>query len=100
MTSRDTIDVRPVTEAELADSTRAMNIGFLRGRTLPDEVADARPAQVTPGRTVGAFDGGRCVATLRSFTHELTVVGGATVPADAVTNVTVSPTRRRRGLLS
>lgn len=28
------------------------------------------------------------------------MVGGATVPTDAVTNVTVSPTHRRRGLLS
>ena len=46
------------------------------------------------------FDAGRCVATFRSFAQELTVVGGATVPSDAVTNVTVSPTHRRRGLLS
>ncbi|MGC5411827.1 GNAT family N-acetyltransferase, partial [Streptomyces sp. DT225] len=36
----------------------------------------------------------------RSFAQELTVVGGATVPTDAVTNVSVSPTRRRRGLLT
>ncbi|MFI8088262.1 GNAT family N-acetyltransferase [Streptomyces sp. NPDC086080] len=100
MTSRDAIDVRPITESEFADWTRAMSIGFLQEPTLPDEVVDARRAQLTPGRTVGAFDGGRCVATFRSFAQELTVVGGAAVPADAVTNVTVSPTHRRRGLLS
>ena len=40
------------------------------------------------------------MATFRSFAQELTAVGGATVPADAVTNVTVSATHRRRGLLS
>lgn len=51
-------------------------------------------------RTQGVFDAGRCVATFRSFAQELTMVGGATVPSDAVTNVTVSPTHRRRGLLS
>ncbi|MEU2898017.1 GNAT family N-acetyltransferase [Streptomyces sp. NPDC088106] len=100
MTSRDGIDVHPITESEFADWTRAMNIGFLREPTLPEEIVDARRAQFTPGRTVGAFDGGRCVATFRSFAQELTVVGGAAVPADAVTNVTVAPTHRRRGLLT
>ncbi|CAL9477636.1 GNAT family N-acetyltransferase [Streptomyces sp. DH-12] len=100
MTSRADIDVRPIDESEFADWNRAMNIGFLREPTTPEEVLDARRAQFTPGRSVGAFDGGRCVATFRSFAQELTVVGGAVVPADAVTNVTVSPTHRRRGLLT
>ncbi|MBT3154482.1 GNAT family N-acetyltransferase [Streptomyces sp. CHD11] len=100
MTSRDAIDVRPVTDSGFADWTRALNIGFLREPTLPDEIVEARRAQFTPGRTVGAFDGGRCVATFRSFAQRLTVVGGAAVPADAVTNVTVAPTHRRRGLLT
>ncbi|CAL9485007.1 GNAT family N-acetyltransferase [Streptomyces sp. enrichment culture] len=100
MTSRPALDVRTVAESEFADWQRAMNIGFLREPTLPEDVLDARRAQFTAGRSTGAFDGGRCVATFRSFAQELTVVGGATVPADAVTNVTVSPTHRRRGLLS
>lgn len=51
-------------------------------------------------RVRGAFDNGRCVATYRSFTQQLTAVGGAALPASAVSNVTVSPTHRRRGLLS
>lgn len=100
MTSRADIDVRPIAESEFADWNRALNIGFLREPTSDDDVIDARRAQFTPGRSVGAFDGGRCVATFRSFAQELTVVGGAVVPADAVTNVTVAPTHRRRGLLS
>ncbi|MFI2509209.1 GNAT family N-acetyltransferase [Streptomyces sp. NPDC018972] len=100
MTSRDGIDVRPITESEFADWQRALNTGFLREPTLSEEILDARRAQFTPGRSVGAFDGGRCVATFRSFAQELTVVGGATVPADAVTNVTVTATHRRRGLLT
>ncbi|MEU0285483.1 GNAT family N-acetyltransferase [Streptomyces sp. NPDC052492] len=100
MTSRAAIDVRPITEAEFADWNRAMNIGFLREPSMPEEIVDARRAQFTPGRSVGAFDAGRCVATFRSFAQELTVVGGAAVQADAVTNVTVSPTHRRRGLLT
>ncbi|MFC8424480.1 GNAT family N-acetyltransferase [Streptomyces sp. NPDC057236] len=100
MTSRADVDVRPITESEFADWQRAMNVGFLREPTLSEEIIEARRAQFTPGRSTGAFDGGRCVATFRSFAQELTVVGGATVPADAVTNVTVTATHRRRGLLT
>ncbi|WP_210636110.1 GNAT family N-acetyltransferase [Streptomyces sp. GESEQ-13] len=100
MTSRADIDVRPIDESEFPDWSRAMNVGFLREPTISEEFLEARRAQFTPGRTVGAFDDGRCVATFRSFAQELTAVGGAAVPADAVTNVTVSPTHRRRGLLT
>src|SRR5687768_12639657 len=50
-------------------------------------------------RVLGAYDGDRVVATFRSYGMELTVPGGF-VRADAVTNVTVAPTHRRRGLLS
>ncbi|MEV5434935.1 GNAT family N-acetyltransferase [Streptomyces sp. NPDC052682] len=96
----DSIDVRAVTEAEFADWTRALCTGFLREPTVSAEALEARRAQFVPGRLLGAFDGGRCVATFRSFAQELTAVGGATVPADAVSNVTVSPTHRRRGLLT
>lgn len=100
MTSRADIDVRPIDESEFADWNRALNTGFLREPTSAQEIIDARRAQFTPGRSIGAFDGGRCVATFRSFAQELTVVGGATVPADAVSNVTVTATHRRRGLLT
>ncbi|MEU9351804.1 GNAT family N-acetyltransferase [Streptomyces griseoloalbus] len=100
MTSRADIDVRPIDETEFADWNRALNTGFLREPTSAQEIIDARRAQFTPGRSIGAFDGGRCVATFRSFAQELTVVGGATVPADAVSNVTVTATHRRRGLLT
>ncbi|CAL9499770.1 N-acetyltransferase Eis [Streptomyces sp. enrichment culture] len=100
MTYRADIDVRPVAESEFADWNRALNTGFLNAPTSPQEVIDARRRHFLPGRRIGAFDGGRCIATLRSFAQELTVVGGATVPADAVTNVSVTATHRRRGLLT
>ncbi|MGW0334565.1 GNAT family N-acetyltransferase [Streptomyces sp. NPDC003011] len=94
------IDVRPVTEPELGDWLRAVNTGFLRPPTVPDGELEARRTQFRPGRFLGAFDGGRCVATFRSFDQQLTAVGGAAVPADAVTGVTVTATHRRRGLLT
>ncbi|MFF3897660.1 GNAT family N-acetyltransferase [Streptomyces sp. NPDC001812] len=100
VTPRTDIDVRPITETEFEDWNRALNIGFLREPTPAREELDARRPEFRPGRSLGAFDGGRCVATLRSFAQELTAVGGAAVPADAISNVTVSPTHRRRGLLT
>ncbi|MGW1958293.1 GNAT family N-acetyltransferase [Streptomyces sp. NPDC001920] len=93
------IDVRPITEADIPDWTRALNTGFLRTPGVAEtEIAD-RSSYLVPARTLGAFDDGRCVATFRSFAQELTVVGGGTVPADAISNVTVTPTHRRRGIL-
>ncbi|MEV8596561.1 GNAT family N-acetyltransferase [Streptomyces sp. NPDC052012] len=100
MTSRADIDVRPIDETEFADWNRALNTGFLREPHSSEEVVEARRAQFVPGRSLGAFDSGRCVATFRSFAQELTAVGGAAVPADAISNVTVTATHRRRGLLS
>ncbi|MEV7393494.1 MULTISPECIES: GNAT family N-acetyltransferase [unclassified Streptomyces] len=96
----DAVEVRPITEPEFADWQRALMTGFLRHPTLTADQLDARRRQFVPGRLLGAFDGPRCVATFRSFTQELTAVGGATLPADAVSNVTVTPTHRRRGLLT
>ncbi|MFI8167860.1 GNAT family N-acetyltransferase [Streptomyces sp. NPDC085931] len=96
----DGIDVRPVTEAEFTDWLRAVNTGFLRVPTLSEEEIEGRRERFVPGRYLGAFDGGRCVATFRSFDQRLTAVGGAAVPADAVSGVTVHATHRRRGLLS
>ncbi|MGQ5636564.1 MULTISPECIES: GNAT family N-acetyltransferase [unclassified Streptomyces] len=93
-------DVRTVTEAEFDDWQRALCTGFLRPPVLPAEQLEARRAQFVPGRLLGAFDGGRCVATFRSFAQEVTAVGGAAVPANAISGVTVSPTHRRRGLLT
>ncbi|MDN0194258.1 GNAT family N-acetyltransferase [Streptomyces sp. S.PNR 29] len=100
MTPRSDIDVRPITEAELPDWNRALNTGFLREPVVGEEQLEARRRQFVPGRLLGAFDNARCVATFRSFAQELTTVGGTPVPADAISNVTVSATHRRRGLLT
>ncbi|TWV52832.1 GNAT family N-acetyltransferase [Streptomyces misionensis] len=93
-------DVRTVTEADFDDWQRALAVGFTQPPVLTREQLDARRRRFVPGRYLGVVDGGRWVATLRSFEQELTVVGGGVVPADAVSGVTVSPTHRRRGMLS
>ncbi|MCM2577315.1 GNAT family N-acetyltransferase [Streptomyces meridianus] len=94
------VDVRTIAPSELHDWLRAMAVGFLGQPEISDEETERRRPAFDLDRTQGAFDGGRCVATFRSFSQELTVVGGAAVSANAVTNVTVSPSHRRRGLLS
>lgn len=113
MSSSHDIAVRPVTEDEIPAWLNALNTGFLRApESLSEQELKDRSAHIDPPRTLGAFDASRSrtpltpadttqvVATFRSFPQELTVVGGRTVPADAISNVTVSPTHRRRGLLS
>ncbi|WP_105974735.1 GNAT family N-acetyltransferase [Streptomyces geranii] len=100
MTPRDAIDIRPVGEDGLREWTRALSTGFLRSPEVSDVELDARRGQFLPGRTLGAYDGGRCVATFRSFPQVLSVGGGNTVSADAISNVTVSPTHRRQGILT
>ncbi|MFI7383536.1 GNAT family N-acetyltransferase [Streptomyces sp. NPDC049813] len=100
------IDVRPITEDELPAWSRALNSGFLRPPTASPQTVARRLAHFDLARTRAAFapagggDGTRQVATFRSFAQELTVPGGARVPTDAITNVTVTATHRRRGLLS
>ncbi|WP_330305544.1 MULTISPECIES: GNAT family N-acetyltransferase [unclassified Streptomyces] len=100
MTPPAPIDVRPITAADTREWIRALNTGFLRTPTVSDSEVEDRGSYIDPARTLGAFDGPRCVATFRSFPQELTTVGGTPVPADAISNVTVTPTHRRRGLLT
>ncbi|MGW1980110.1 GNAT family N-acetyltransferase [Streptomyces sp. NPDC001889] len=94
------LETRAVTESEFPDWLRAVGTGFLVPPTPSEQDIQIRRADADLARTIGAFDDGRCVATYRSFAQRLTVPGGATVSANAVTAVTVTPTHRRRGLLS
>jgi predicted acetyltransferase len=51
-------------------------------------------------RMFGFHDGQRWVSTAGAFPREVVLPGGVTTPAAAVTAVTVSPSHRRRGLLT
>ncbi|NWF27744.1 GNAT family N-acetyltransferase [Streptomyces sp. PKU-EA00015] len=94
------VETRRIAETEFPDWLRALATGLLRPPVVTDEEVAGRLPHTDLTRTRGAFDQGRCVATYRSFAQELTVVGGARITASAVSNVTVSPTHRRRGLLT
>lgn len=99
--SADSLDVRPLHgPEELPEWLRAMATGFLRSAPIgPEQIAQRAPG-IDLARTQGAWDDGRCVATFRTTPQQLTVPGGTALPACAVTNVTVTATHRRRGLLS
>ncbi|MFD7031698.1 GNAT family N-acetyltransferase [Streptomyces sp. NPDC059917] len=95
------IDVRTIAESELPSWLGAVATGFLTATPVTESDIVQRAAYTDLTRTQGAFDTdtGRCVGTFRSFAQQITVPGGAQLPASAVSNVTVSPTHRRRGLL-
>ncbi|MFH9723236.1 GNAT family N-acetyltransferase [Streptomyces sp. NPDC017254] len=95
-----TVDVRAVAESEFSGWQRALRTGFLRPPVVTDAETADRLAHADLARTLGAFDRDRIVATFRSFRQEVSTVGGGSLTADAITQVTVSPTHRRRGLLS
>jgi len=107
MTSTPTrsLQVRLVTDAEVPAWVEACNTGFYHHGV--DGEVEARRQGLDLDRTWGAFDGDRIVGTLRSFATELTVPGmgppdgsGLVVRAAALTNVTVTTTHRRLGLLT
>lgn len=94
------IDVRLITDAELPTWLRASNTGFLRPpEPTPDQIAGRQVVHQNT-RGYGAFEHDKIVATYRSFPQELTAIGGNPVKANALCNVSVLPTHRRRGLLT
>ncbi|MGA9856607.1 MAG: GNAT family N-acetyltransferase [Solirubrobacteraceae bacterium] len=98
--------INPVAVEEVPDWTRAMATTF---HGDPHGPAMARRIDVLrrawdPDRAWGARDRGRWVATLRTEPRGFTVPGPddgtIDLTVDALTNVTVAATHRRRGLLS
>jgi predicted acetyltransferase len=93
-----TPDVRPIRDEELVAYLDAASTGFLE-RFDTQKLADEVRLHWELARTWAAWDGGRVCGTFRSWGTEITLPGGAQVPAAAVSGVTVLPTHRRRGVL-
>lgn len=69
----------------------------------PEKQDPPRPQTWARGeldRAYGAFDGDEMVGIGRNYSFDLTLPGGARVPAGAVSWIGVSPTHRRRGVLT
>ncbi len=89
--------VRAIGSDEIPAFVRTDAAGFGEG----DQFATDSPNWIADelDRTRCAFDGDELVGTSRNYSFELTVPGGAIVPAAGVSSVAVLPTHRRRGIL-
>lgn len=92
------LDVRGVREDELPAWIEVLSAAFLN-RVDSEAIARDGRELWDLARTWGAFEGARVVGTNRTWATELTVPGGAILPASAVSAVAVLPTHRRRGVL-
>jgi predicted acetyltransferase len=93
-----TIDVRRVHEDEFDAWSDTLDVGFIDPKRRGE--GPSRRRWMDLNRCWGAFDAGKPVGTLRGIEFELTVPGGAELPLDGISSVTVVPSHRRRGLLS
>ncbi|MEO8469570.1 MAG: GNAT family N-acetyltransferase [Chloroflexota bacterium] len=92
-----THDIRLVREDEMAAWFECLTTTFLERPDVPLIASQIAPHWELD-RVWGAFDG-TVVGTFRTFATEVTVPGLATVPATALSAVTVRATHRRRGIL-
>jgi predicted acetyltransferase len=95
------LEIRPVTTEELPTFWRALYVPFAE---RPNEAQFETFRQVAElDRTLAVFDseaGHQIVGSAGAYSFELTLPGGATLPAAGVTAVGVRPTHRRQGLLT
>ncbi|WP_029429484.1 GNAT family N-acetyltransferase [Blastococcus sp. URHD0036] len=89
--------LRPITAEEWPAFARAMLSAF--GEEASESWLAAPHGLAELDRSLSLWEGDRVAATAGIYTRELTVPG-AVVPCAGVTWVTVSPTHRRRGVLS
>jgi predicted acetyltransferase len=94
------LDVRVIDPEEFDTFRRVDERGF---QHEPRKADDQRPETWARGeldRAFGAFSGGEMVGIGRNYSFDVTVPGGARLPAGAVSWVSVLPTHRRRGVLT
>lgn len=94
------ITYRPITIDEFDQFDAAMLKGFSAHPDSNPEIKDFGRRAFEPERSVIAFDGDLMVGTSSAITFEISVPGAASLPLGGITEVTVSPTHRRRGILT
>lgn len=93
------IEIRSAVPDEFAAAVDVISTAFLERPDLR-AVAASMAETWDPVRTWVAWDGDRACGTFRSTGAQLTVPGGASLAASAVSAVTVLPTHRRSGILT
>jgi predicted acetyltransferase len=89
--------LRPITVEEWPQFSRSMYTTF--GEEPRGPSLETPPPVAELGRTLALVDGDRIAATSGIYSREMSVPG-AVVPTAGITWVTVSPTHRRRGVLT
>jgi predicted acetyltransferase len=90
------IEIRPADPQEANDFARTMGTVF--AWDPPPENVERFKKIWEPARSQCAFDDGQMVATLGTFSLQLTIPGGS-IPVGGTTQVSVLPSHRRQGLL-
>jgi predicted acetyltransferase len=93
------LTLRAVSDSDDFDAFMATSYGVFLQDPQQDEI-DLMRAFTEYDRMFGFHDGTRWVSTAGAFGKQVVLPGGGTTPVAAVTAVTVSPSHRRRGLLS
>jgi predicted acetyltransferase len=92
------IEIRSIEAGEIDALLVADQRGFGGVPLRPDSSRSWAMGELD--RTRVAFEDGRMVGVSRTYSFELTMPGGALLPAAAVSWVSVQPTHRRRGILT
>jgi predicted acetyltransferase len=92
------VEYRPIAEAEIDKFTRVGRVAFGAEPLTPEIPLGFTRSELD--RTRAAFAGDEIVGTGRNYSLDLTVPGGAIVPAAGVSWIAVLPTHRRRGVLT
>ncbi len=93
----DDINIRAPQEEEFPAIAKICCVAFGEEATVEDVEAYAKSFPYDRG--LCAYEDGKMVATSAVLSLELTLPGGATIPAGGVTWIATLPTHRRRGLL-
>ncbi len=92
--------VRVINADEFDEFVRVDQLAFQFTPDKNEEHGSQSWARGELDRAFGAFDGSTMVGIGRNYSFDLTVPGGARVPAGAVSWIGVLPTHRRRGILT
>ena len=92
------LELREITDEEFSAFARVTEGAF--GHQPSDQEIEDWRARSAGDHLWAAFDDGEIVATGGAFAFDLTVPGGATVPAGGLTAIGVRATHRRRGILT
>jgi predicted acetyltransferase len=93
----DTYPIRPVSAEEYPAFTAVLGEAFLE--PWPPEAAAVESGVLEFDRTIAAVDGAEIVGTATSYSFTLTVPGASTRAA-GISEVSVRPSYRRRGILT